>query len=95
MNWQVGNSGFSWANDCDFYKNDIGSVSASSITECANACKKKLACTHFSYRDKICRLKSGLVEKDDALENLDVNCGLLENQNSPRNYINPLTLLPF
>lgn len=76
---------FIWAKNCGFFLNDIGGENASSIINCANACKDKLACTHFVLSKNWCSFKSGYVSKTDTIELLNSDCGIVSNQYNPSN----------
>ena len=73
INWQSGNDGqVMWAQDCDFYGNDIGSQ-ASRPEDCGGVCLSKAECTHFTHTDGVCYMKKAV--NPEAREMKGAVCG--------------------
>ena len=74
IDWQ-GN----WAQNCDFYGNDISSVKVSSEL-CGQRCSETQGCTHFawsSYNGGTCWMKKGNICKSQATWSQGTVCGVI------------------
>ena len=47
----------SWAKDCDFVGHDINKI-GSHKTECGKLCLESKRCTHFTWKEGVCHIKS-------------------------------------
>jgi len=67
-----------WASGCDFNSSNIAQVKLD-FEKCRNRCNQTKECTHFSWENSKCHLKSGPIKKDDAFEtsNNHIKCGII------------------
>lgn len=57
--WREGEGGtISWAEDCDFFGNDMGKVENLSARDCGKSCLAKNQCTNFTWNKATCHLKT-------------------------------------
>lgn len=71
-----------WANQCDFTDNDLLSINMSK-DNCAGVCRNTPNCTHFTWKNATCHMKSGSVWQSDAFkstEDVNMTCGILTTQ---------------
>lgn len=68
------------ASSCDFIGGDVIRSTKISLEECKTSCTKEIECTHYTWERSMCKLKSGSVNKNDALSVNDKKkkCGIVE-----------------
>lgn len=74
------------ANQCDFTDKDISSISSKS-QDCPGICRNTPNCTHFTWKNTTCHMKSGLVSQSDAFkstEDVNMTCGILTTQSEKK-----------
>jgi len=71
-----------WAMDCDFPGRDLVSKEVPG-EQCGAVCAGTEGCTHFAWRDGVCWMKSGAVEKWEAVRASGVVCGVVSVVVSP------------
>jgi len=79
INWQAANNGgLQWARGCDFVGRNMSS-SRVSRDQCGRLCINTRGCTHFSYQNGVCWMKSGRVQQSDAIFNNNnfLICGII------------------
>ena len=86
FDWQDGGDGLiSWANDCDFWGNDIRQLREVKREGCGMFCTVLPACTHFTwFEDLFCNLKSWSVNGSDPSAAVPFNstgsCGWIKSR---------------
>ena len=72
--------GFSWANSCDFFYDNLTVIVAIKPELCATKCRETLRCTHYTWILGKCFFKNNTaIGKSDAFYFNDANrvCGIL------------------
>ena len=63
---------------CDFRGGDLATASSSQWQSCTEICKAREDCTHFSWMNGICYLKTGGKTMEDKFSNSVTACGCIK-----------------
>ena len=69
--WELDN----WAMNCEFFCNEFRREFIPS-EECHKLCENISDCSHYSWNNGVCYIKSGQVSKDKAVPKLGFSCGI-------------------
>lgn len=64
---------------CDFIGNEYRREFITTYYECSKRCTNIPDCTHFTWSDGLCFLKSGFVNKSNVVSRQNFVCGLYNN----------------
>ena len=66
------------ADSCDFFGNGLQTIINIQFEDCAPKCLATIDCTHYTWLNNVCNLKTGTVYIQDAIETNDLKkCGIV------------------
>lgn len=74
--WETDTQGIVWAGGCDFFGDDLYYVSVGA-SRCGPVCKDTNGCTHFTWYDDKCWIKSNRLPIRIAEYKIDAVCGIV------------------